>query len=84
MAKGEYDVPMDAVQWEQRLPLDPADLEQGPADKDSAAAVHWTEQARHTILLLRLQRPYFVYCLLMSLLAAAAFLSTLVDLLSSH
>ena len=60
----------------QTYPLEPCDLEAG-------ASVHWTEQLRHKILLLRLQRPYFIYCLLCSLLAAAAFLSTLVDVWKS-
>lgn len=40
----------------------------------------WLEQARHHVLLMRLQRPYFVYCAVCSLLSAAAFLSTLADL----
>eukprot|EP00440_Ansanella_granifera_P065001 gb/GFBE01070480.1/.p1 GENE.gb/GFBE01070480.1/~~gb/GFBE01070480.1/.p1 ORF type:complete len:237 (+),score=45.72 gb/GFBE01070480.1/:1-711(+) len=80
MAKMDSDE--GSVQWEQRVafPLDPADLEQGPSE----TAVHWTEQARHVVLLLRLQKPYFVYCLGCSCLAAAAFFSTLVDLFSSH
>ena len=54
-----------------------------PCDLEAVVTVPWTEQLRHKILLLRLQRPYFIYCLLCSLLAAAAFLSTLVDLWKS-
>ena len=61
----------------QTYPLEPCDLEA------AVVTVPWTEQLRHKILLLRLQRPYFIYCLLCSLLAAAAFLSTLVDLWKS-
>ena len=61
----------------QNFPLEPCDLEGG------TISVHWTEQLRHKILLLRLQRPYFIYCLICSLLAAAAFVSTLVDLWKS-
>lgn len=63
--------------------LPATDLEaqvESPTDR----AVHWTEKVRHTVLLLRLQRPYFVYCLVCSLLAAVAFISTLVDLFGSH
>lgn len=83
--------PGDDANWGQRSPpARPAssftDLEAGSATWRASAAlgVHWTEQARHTVLLLRLQRPYFVYCLMCSLLAAAAFVSTLMDLVHSH
>mmetsp|Transcript_30869 Transcript_30869/g.96116 ORF Transcript_30869/g.96116 Transcript_30869/m.96116 type:complete len:228 (+) Transcript_30869:94-777(+) len=68
-----------------------------PPDAHGAAAAHgadglgspigklrWVEQARHAVLLLRLQRPYLLYCLMCSLLSSAAFLSTLADLLDSH
>eukprot|EP00930_Biecheleria_cincta_P063215 TRINITY_DN4871_c0_g1_i1.p1 TRINITY_DN4871_c0_g1~~TRINITY_DN4871_c0_g1_i1.p1 ORF type:complete len:238 (-),score=40.53 TRINITY_DN4871_c0_g1_i1:46-759(-) len=70
------------MKWAERLsfPLEPADLEQGPSD----TSLRWIEKARHTVLLLRLQRPYFVYCLMCSLLAAAAFLSTIFDLFFSQ
>ena len=60
-------------------PLEPSDLELG-----SPSQVHWSEKIKHQILLLRLQRPYFIYCLLCSLIAAAAFLSTLIDLSFSN
>ena len=60
----------------QSFPLEPCDVE-------GTVSVHWMEQLRHKILLLRLQRPYFIYCLICSVLAAAAFLSTLVDLWKS-
>merc|ERR1719277_1037176 len=40
----------------------------------------WLEKARHHVLLMRLQRPYFVYCAVCFLLSFAAFFSTLVDL----
>eukprot|EP00931_Biecheleriopsis_adriatica_P062333 TRINITY_DN37542_c0_g1_i1.p1 TRINITY_DN37542_c0_g1~~TRINITY_DN37542_c0_g1_i1.p1 ORF type:complete len:248 (-),score=56.87 TRINITY_DN37542_c0_g1_i1:295-999(-) len=78
------DLDEGSVQWEQRssYPLDPVDLEQGPSSE--AQTVHWTEQARHTILLLRLQKPYFIYCVMCSMLAGAAFLSTIMDLSSSQ
>jgi len=46
--------------------------------------VPWLEQAKHYLLLLRLQRPYYIYCLFCSLLAAAAFLSTLMDFFSEQ
>eukprot|EP00419_Tripos_fusus_P038495 CAMPEP_0172787754 /NCGR_PEP_ID=MMETSP1074-20121228/206610_1 /TAXON_ID=2916 /ORGANISM="Ceratium fusus, Strain PA161109" /LENGTH=197 /DNA_ID=CAMNT_0013624775 /DNA_START=391 /DNA_END=984 /DNA_ORIENTATION=+ len=42
--------------------------------------VHWAERARHTLLLLRLQRPYLAYCIICSLLATIAFVSTAFDL----
>lgn len=44
----------------------------------------WAEQARYSVLTLRLQKSYFAYCLLCCFLAAAAFMSTLFDLLHSH
>jgi len=44
----------------------------------------WAEQARYSVLTLRLQPPYFAYCILCCFLAAAAFLSTVFDLLHSH
>lgn len=42
-----------------------------------------SELTRHLLLLLRLQRPYLVYCVICFLLSLAAFCSTLVGLLSS-
>jgi len=56
------------------------DLETGGTVK----AGHWTEQARHLVLVLRLQRPYLIYCMFCSLLAMTAFISTMIDLLHSH
>eukprot|EP00438_Fugacium_kawagutii_P017833 Skav201722 [mRNA] locus=scaffold311:524623:529676:- [translate_table: standard] len=57
-------------------PLEPSDLELG-----SPSQVPWSEKIKHQILLFKLQRrPYFIYCLLCSLVAATAFLSTLLDL----
>eukprot|EP00929_Paragymnodinium_shiwhaense_P085198 TRINITY_DN45636_c0_g1_i2.p1 TRINITY_DN45636_c0_g1~~TRINITY_DN45636_c0_g1_i2.p1 ORF type:complete len:314 (+),score=53.36 TRINITY_DN45636_c0_g1_i2:41-943(+) len=43
-----------------------------------------SEAFRHIVLLFRLQRPYLIYCTVCCLLAVAAFVSTLVSLLSSH
>lgn len=42
-----------------------------------------SEITRHLLLLLRLQRPYLVYCFACFLLAVAAFTSTLIGLLST-
>lgn len=50
-----------------------------PQHEPKPSELPWLEQAKHCILLLRLQRPYYLYCLLCSTLAAAAFLSTLMD-----
>lgn len=47
-------------------------------------SVLWRETVRHAILLLRLQRPYLLYCLCCAALACAAFLSTMFDLITSH
>lgn len=44
----------------------------------------WAEQARYSVLTLRLQPAYFAYCIVCCFLAAAAFLSTVFDLLHSH
>lgn len=69
-----------SIQWENvsnisvAYPLEPSDLELG------SVQLHWTERIKHQILLLRLQRPYFIYCLMCSFIAATAFLSTLIDL----
>mmetsp|Transcript_16957 Transcript_16957/g.53286 ORF Transcript_16957/g.53286 Transcript_16957/m.53286 type:complete len:214 (+) Transcript_16957:85-726(+) len=59
----------------------PDDLELGQAPK---GGVHWTEQVRRMLLLLQLQRPYFVVCFGCAVLAFAASLSTAVHLADSH
>lgn len=66
--------------WESNplYPLESSDLEQG-----RVSLTKW-EQVKHQILFLRLQRPYFIYCLMCSLIAAAAFVSTLLDLCSEQ
>jgi len=46
--------------------------------------LHWVEKARHALLLLRLQRPYFLYCLVCAMLSTAAFLSTMLDLIGER
>mmetsp|Transcript_17663 Transcript_17663/g.48847 ORF Transcript_17663/g.48847 Transcript_17663/m.48847 type:complete len:237 (+) Transcript_17663:89-799(+) len=61
--------------------LEAPDVEVGLPE---SGGLHWTEQVKHWVLLLRLQRPYFVYCVSCSLLASAAFLSTFADLLSDR
>lgn len=54
------------------------DLEFG--DSPIVRALPFLEQVKHTVLLLQLQRPYFLYCVVCSILAAAAFASTIFDL----
>mmetsp|Transcript_29847 Transcript_29847/g.93246 ORF Transcript_29847/g.93246 Transcript_29847/m.93246 type:complete len:213 (-) Transcript_29847:87-725(-) len=56
------------------------DLEAGQTSK----GVHWTEQVRRMLLLLQLQRPYFICCFGCAVLAFAASTSTVVHLLDSH
>mmetsp|Transcript_15427 Transcript_15427/g.42394 ORF Transcript_15427/g.42394 Transcript_15427/m.42394 type:complete len:233 (+) Transcript_15427:118-816(+) len=88
----EHDECLPELQWQHRPAAyfhvsDPVALAVDPeigADEAPREAVRWVDMARHTLLLLRLQRPYFAYCLVCSLLATAAFVSTLFDLLSSH
>lgn len=52
----------------------------GGADSE-LSCVH---QARHAVLLARLQKPYLVYCVACSLLASVAFVTTLTSILASH
>lgn len=73
--------PLVECQWHG---LDASDVEVGAPPAAGGFGLHWTEQAKHWVLLLRLQRPYLLYCSICSLLAAGAFLSTMVDLLSEH
>jgi len=58
------------------------DLEGGASPQRKG--VDWTEQARHMVLLLRLQRPYYVYCICCCVLSVAAFVSTLIDIVRQH
>mmetsp|Transcript_22763 Transcript_22763/g.64492 ORF Transcript_22763/g.64492 Transcript_22763/m.64492 type:complete len:215 (-) Transcript_22763:84-728(-) len=57
-----------------------SDLESGLSSK----AVHWTEKVRRWLLLLHLQRPYFVCCFACAVMAFAASTSTVMHLLDSH
>jgi len=86
----EEDVP--EVEWQHRpsaawASMDlvdiSADLESG-AGEAPREVLRWMDLVRHTMLLIRLQRSYFTYCLICAVLATAAFVSTLFDLLSSH
>jgi len=58
--------------------VDDLDVEVGLSPR--AATVPWSEQIKHWLVLFRLQKPYFLYSVFCSLLAAAACLSTMVDL----
>jgi len=64
--------------------LEAGDVEVGAPPVPRGFGLHWMEQAKHWILLMRLQRPYLLYCLTCSLLGATAFLSTMVDLIREH
>lgn len=80
-ASEEEDALFDFAEKCHTVPCQSGDIETG---QHAEKAAHWTEPMRHAILLMRLQRPYLVYCLFCALLACSAFLSTMLDLITAH
>lgn len=75
--------PLEECTWHG---LDEMDIEVGmaPVKSPESEGLHWLEKAKHALLLLKLQRPYFLYCLTCAALSAAAFLTTFVDLMAER
>lgn len=71
--------PTKAFDWPPELA---ADLEAATGGGDEV--VLWSDYFRHVVLLARLQKPYFVYCVVCCFLASLAFISTLSGIIRSH